>query len=204
MNDKNNLALAYLTHSIKYLELSEKVFELMVKQGNKHIVIGSGSGEDRHDFWAHYHEQTKWSDFNIIFPALFLFYHGIELMIKGLSFLLGSGITHSHKDLLTRIKSLIGVRVEFITIFDKYLDFEMLKKTPLGDWLRANDLDIDSLYERLRYPTDKSHSRLTNNYPLKYQEDKLIPFVEQLIKDSKRLRTLSVSQLNEIHPIEHR
>lgn len=201
MQDKKLLALAYLTQSIKYLDLSEKIFEQMVEQGNKFMVMSGGSENEAHDTWKNYHEQTKWSDFNVIFPALFLFYHGVELMVKGLFPLLGSEIPYGHKsDLLTRLKKLEGVTNEIIEITDKYLDFEKLKQTPLGNWLQENQLNVDDLYERLRYPTDNSHSKLTNNLPLKYQEKKMIPFVEQIIKDSKRLRVLFVAQLNVIYP----
>lgn len=201
MQNKKPLAIAYLTQSIKYLELAEEVFGQMVRYGNKHTVVGGGGENKMDDIWKDYHEQTKWSDFNIIFPTLFLFYHGIELMIKGLFPLLGSEIPLGHKsDLLTTLKKQNGVKEEIVNIVDKYLNFDKLKQSPLGDWLQKNKLDVDDLYERLRYPTDKKHSILTNNLPLKYQEEKMIPFAKQIICDSEKLRALFVSQLNEIYP----
>ena len=202
--EEKSLALAYLTQSIKYLDLAEKIFEQMVNKGNPHVVTSIGGKHEPESIWKDYCEQTKWSDFNIIFPALFIFYHGIELMIKGLFPLMGSEIPFGHidhkSDLLDKLKNEKGIKIEIIEKIDKYLNFEKLKGTPLGDWMEINNININDLYERLRYPTDKSHLILTDNLPLKYQGEKMIPFAKQIIKDSKRLREVSVSQLNEIYP----
>ncbi len=197
--DKQSLALAFLTQSVKYLELAEKIFEQMVKDGNLHTLSGDWVTEG--DLWKEYHEKTKWSDFNVIFPTLFLFYHGLELMIKGLLPLFGSNIVSGHSsDLLILLKKQNGVEGEIINITEKYLNLNNLRGSPLGDWLEKNNLDVDKLYERLRYPTDRTHMYIANNFPLKYRESKMIPFVTQIIGDSKRLRFLFISQLNKIYP----
>ena len=121
MKDKKSLALAYLTQSIKYLDLAEKIFEQMVNKGNPHVVTSIGGKHEPESIWKDYCEQTKWSDFNIIFPALFIFYHGIELMIKGLFPLMGSEIPFGHidhkSDLLDKLKNELRdrKRTEFLS-----------------------------------------------------------------------------------------
>ena len=133
MKDKKSLALAYLTQSIKYLDLAEKIFEQMVNKGNPHVVTSIGGKHEPESIWKDYCEQTKWSDFNIIFPALFIFYHGIELMIKGLFPLMGSEIPFGHidhkSDLLDKLKNEKGIK-EFDGMWESSLTDSASKGKP--------------------------------------------------------------------------
>ncbi len=186
--DHKSLSLGFLTLATHYLGLVESIFEQTVSGGNPHMVAGDAPITD-------YDDQTKWSDFRIIFPTLFLFYHGIELMIKGIQLASAGEIKmiHTPSKLLQLLRSLKDVDVEIVEIVEKYLVIENLIQTPLGDWLRENKLDIDALYERLRYPTDRSNSQLTNDLQLKYREEEMIPFIEKIISDSNKLRRLFVA-----------
>ena len=75
--EKFNLARHFLTLSETYFFLVRNVLEENVKQGNLHLVtLDKEISEEEYD------EMTKWSDFNI-FPILFNFYHGLELLMKG-------------------------------------------------------------------------------------------------------------------------
>ena len=188
--ENKKLALAYLTMGNKYLSLAENVLQEMVNSGNPHLIVT----EDE-EVWGEYFEKTKWSDFNTIFPALFLFYHGVELTIKGFFPLRGIKIPPNHKDLLNTLKTTNSEELddEIMKIIEKYFDLYQLKETPLHAWITQNRLDIDNLYERLRYPTDKGFEDLTDDLHLKYQEEKILPFIESMIKDSKQLRVLSVT-----------
>ena len=193
VKNKNHLALAYLTQSIHYLLLAESVFFETKQQGNKHIVISD-------TFITNYEEKTKWSDFNVIFPSLFVFYHGLELLMKGLLTLLENDPETNHRIsiLFSSLQNNSEIEPELRDKLQKYISTEEIDKTPLGEWLQKNKLSIDNLYERLRYPTDKSQSNITNNQPLEYKGDKMLPFLGEIIIDSKILRKLMVSLYRKI------
>ncbi len=188
IEDKKHLALAYLTQSIHYLLLSESVFLESVKQGNKYIIISDTEIID-------FEEKTKWSDFNIIFPTLFVFYHGLELLMKGVLTLYNIDLkaTHRVSVLFTNLEDCEEVDIELSSILKEYILENQLSHTPIGEWLKENNLNIDNLYERLRYPTDKNQLTLTNNQTLKYKGDEMIPFLEKIIANSGLLRKLIVS-----------
>lgn len=195
VTNKKHLALAYLTQSIYYLQLSESVFSETKKQGNRHIIVSSTPIID-------YEERTKWSDFNIIFPTLFVFYHGLELMLKGLLILSGQKPKPNHHllVLLNNLTNKSEIDLAFINTIKKYIIEKELEKTPLGDWLKKNKLNVDGLYEWLRYPTDKNQLDIVENYPLQYKQDKILPFLEGIVSDSKILRTLAVSFYRKMVP----
>jgi hypothetical protein len=68
-----NISLHFLTLASKYLILVQNILNESIKIGNKHFVTDGD-----------YSENTRWSDFNIFIPTLFNFYHGLELLMKGL------------------------------------------------------------------------------------------------------------------------
>ncbi len=197
-SEKNeHLSLAFMSQSIDFLLLTEAVFEETLKQGNRHI-IGSFLRVEN------YHEQTKWSDFNVIFPTLFIFYHGIELMMKGLLLLFGRELKHSHKltELYAELKLINQKDLEFLVlVFSKYIESSNLVDTTLGNWLNKNQLNVNDLYERLRYPVSKNKTKLADNWPLIYQEERGISFIENILNDSKKMRELSVNISRELNSL---
>lgn len=196
MENKERLPLAYMTMGGKYLLLAENILQEMVSHDNPHIIA-----TDNENIWDEYFEKTKWSDFNIIFPTLFLFYHGIELTMKGLTSLLGFEISPNHKkDYLAQLEKNDELDKQILGIIKKYFDLSQLSGTPLSDWVTKNNLDVDNLYERLRYPTNKGLIGLTDDWPLKYKEQEMLPFAKMIINDSKQLRSLSLIQFHKIYP----
>jgi hypothetical protein len=69
--------------------------EELEKQGNKNLLFFDGNlSED--ESWLKYDQQTNWNDNNIAIPVLFNFYHGIELVLKGLILKCGGEIQKGH------------------------------------------------------------------------------------------------------------
>jgi len=78
MNSSAFIGLGY-----NFLQLTINSIEELENQGNKNLLFLDGNlSED--ESWLKYDQQTKWNDNNIAIPVLFNFYHGIELVLKGL------------------------------------------------------------------------------------------------------------------------
>ena len=93
--NKNNLnkVLAFLCHSQTYLLFSQSVLKKTIESGNKFMLISDEEISEKEYFKA-----TEWSDSNVIIPVLFSFYHGVELLLKGLLMMAdGYRLEASHK-----------------------------------------------------------------------------------------------------------
>jgi len=189
-------ALLFLTLGSKYLNLVHNALEESVKSGNLHIIVSDGELS-----WEDYYKKTKWSDFFIIEPVLFSFYHGLELTIKGLLFLTGSNDVEATHEILILYKKLTQVEnlpKDIIDVMKRYVtvsgDFF------ISDFLTENNKNIDDLYESLRYPTDKKLLNLNSYIKLHYHGKSGIKQYEEILKDIRKLqaagtifyRTLSV------------
>ena len=186
------ISLFFLTQSTHYLALAENALQEMERSGNAWMLTS-----DRQITPEEYSELTKWSDFVIIFPTLFSFYHGLELMIKGLLAISNPNVPEIHKfsELFSAIKNTELKDSEILKIAERYLTIGGLTGTPLGTWLKNNSLTPDDLNERLRYPFKKGQKKPTRDHDLKYQEEKMIPFIKQMHSDSLILRKLYVNHL---------
>ena len=65
-----------------YLSLSENIAHETVRQGDTRFLI-CDIQDIPEDSEARYFDKTKWSDFNVGIPILFVAYHGFELLLKG-------------------------------------------------------------------------------------------------------------------------
>ena len=78
MNNKLSTGLSFLILSENYLSLARNALEVPIEQGNVFVVI-----KDHKISEKELTEETKWSDFKIMVPILYNFYHGLELLMKG-------------------------------------------------------------------------------------------------------------------------
>lgn len=173
-------SLGFLTLAMHYHHLARSVLE-KIGESNPHIVVGTKGTIDRYD------EITKWSDFRILIPTLFLFYHGLELQLKGLlAFHNNINTTHSLQELLLAIKNEKIFPEEIVTAAERHIDKEKISPF-LKSFVTTNNLSVDDLYMALRYPTDTKLSRDFSYSELKYKEDKILPYIKLLIADCKIL-----------------
>lgn len=173
-------ALGFLTLAMNYHHLAESVLE-KIEESNIHIVFGTKGTVDR------YGEITKWSDFRVLIPTLFLFYHGLELQLKGLlAFHDKVNTIHSLQKLLSEVKKDGIFPEEIINVAERHIDVEKINIF-LKKFITDNKLSVDDLYMALRYPTDRKLSGDFSYLGLKYKEDKIIPYVKLLIADCKIL-----------------
>jgi hypothetical protein len=193
--EQKELSLLYLNRAIKYLHLAENVFDEMKKQGNNWFITSNKPIQDND-----YNNLTKWSDFNIIFPSLFIFYHGIELSIKGLLVLTNQNISKIHKFsiLFNELKKQESIYSDTLNVIEKYISPSLIMKTSLGNWMKINNINMDNLHEILRYPTwGNGDISSTNDSALKYKGEEILPFINEISIDIDKLRKLIVKQYRE-------
>lgn len=178
--EKLDRSFCFLSLSENYLLLVKNVLKETIKQGNTWVVLG-----DKEITEKIYINKTKWSDFNIIIPILFNFYHGLELLMKGLLSLIDNyELKNSHdiKEILEDFRSNYIKNMEIINILNKYIDSNSMPKI-FSECLKENNISINKFYIFLKYPTDKNISRMYNYFKLKYNEEEVLSLFKGIIDD---------------------
>jgi hypothetical protein len=184
-----DLGLAFWTMAFYYLALVQAAASETIKQGNQWVVWSDGLLDEEE-----YENQTKWSDFNIIVPLLFNFYHGLELLLKGFVVLKAKAplkLNHDIEALLTEFTQKYPDQHCLIHIFKKYIGKDVLAEL-LKQFFAENNCSTNKLYEVLRYPADIKLIRTFIHTCLKYQGEASIPFFEELQSDIDCIRRCSV------------
>lgn len=183
------IGLAFLTLAEKYLRLIKNVLEESIRQQNKHVVVMDSDITEEV-----YEEETKWSDFNVLIPVLFNFYHGIELLLKGLLSFTDNYDLQAHHDaqeLLKDFKEHFAGEKELIRILEMYLSHNFVPEL-LATCLTDNNMKIKDFYIFLRYPSDCSFQKIFDYLNLKYNSTNAIPFFKNMVNDIDILMTSSV------------
>jgi len=167
-DEKLDRSFCFLSLSENYLLLVRNVLKETIKQGNIWVVLG-----DKKNTEKIYINKTKWSDFNIIIPILFNFYHGLELLMKGLLSLIDNyELKNSHdiKEILEDFRYNYIKNMEIINILNKYIDSNSMPKI-FSECLKENNISINKFYIFLKYPTDKNISKkLFSNLKMSLKE----------------------------------
>jgi len=178
-----DLGLHFLTLSEKYLRLVENVLGESIRQQNKHIIVKDA--KDGELSWDVYEAETKWSDFNVLIPVLFNFYHGIELLLKGHLCLTDNHdlqARHNAQELLEDFKKQFINEERIAGVLDKYLNGASMPDL-LTRCLRDNNMKIKDLYIFLRYPTDRNFQTIFDYINLKYNSSEAIEFFKEMVSD---------------------
>jgi HEPN domain-containing protein len=174
----------FLDMGYKFLNLTENSLEKCIASGNKHLVVSNNPITN-----LDYEDKTKWSDFKVAIPILFNFYHALELIIKGLLYLHGIKPKTNHK-----MSSLLKLMVDsgkyppkLIQLLSNHIEEECMN-TYITNFLNDNQSNIDNFYEILKYPYNKDATKIHRYFTLKYQEEKIIPYLSIILRDSREIR----------------
>lgn len=176
--------LIALSH--RYFNLVSNCLNELILSGNKTNIISRL--EDNIDF----DEATKWSDIRIIEPILFNFYHGIELMLKGILKLYGIefGKNHNIETLYKNVHDLLIDNKKtkpILEILGKYTSRDNSDNLFNG-FFKLNDISPKEYYIALRYPYLNNEFKLFNYKCLRYMENTDKNFSEEIISDIKLLK----------------
>ncbi len=178
--------LSFLLLSEDYLHTARMIFTELKSSGNKCVVVS-----DREITPEILEEETKWSDYNVLIPGLFLFYHGLELILKGLLSLKGHKVEgHGIEKLYMEFSKAFNGEKEILSIIKKYAyinkdSSELIKK------LVAENPDINStqkLYQAFRYPSSiEMGDNHYDYYPILYKGEDILDTIDEFIKDNENI-----------------
>lgn len=130
-----------------------------------------------------YNNRTKCSDFNIFVPALFFFFHGTELLIKGLLTYKNINFEKKHyiDELINQLSSATEIDLELISTLNKYFRKKPKSKI-ISSFIKNKEKSfLRNLHVSIRYPEEKNGMSV-NFDNLRYQEKELICEIKNLIK----------------------
>lgn len=189
-------ALGFWTIGLQYLHLVEAVISETIAQRNAHFILS-----DEEMGWDQYNQKTKWSDFRLVIPVLFDFYHGLETVLKGFLVIAGvpPKIEHRLTGLVAAFEDIFPDSV-IVKIANKYIKQDQLPDM-LKSFCATSGITIDDYYQALKYPQSVC-GNVYNHYPLKYKGPGGVLFYEELAKDIKEVVPQIVNLGRTLYPTE--
>jgi HEPN domain-containing protein len=157
----------YITIGYNFLQLTINSINELVNQGNRSLVITSGNKTDE-EAWKEYEVKTKWNDQNIAIPVLFNFFHGTELVLKGLILHCGGVVKRTHR-LTVHLESLRQCPNPPNESLLNHLQ-KIISDNGLEDFFKTNNSSVDSFYELFRYP-EMNNGREVEFWMLRGEEE---------------------------------
>lgn len=198
MNDNKQIILSNIKIAQQFLYLAELTLDGLVNKSNNLCVIVSfnpptkeNGSIDMDAMERQLNEDTKYSDFRLIFPTLFVLYHGLELEMKSLIQFKDpqskSLDKHNFNFLYQEILKLYVDERELHLIIKKFICWKDLPKL-IKQFCEINGrTNIDDLYEMLRYGCDKSHENIRDISGLDYQGNTGKECWDAVLEDLKQL-----------------
>lgn len=165
----------------QYLNASKLLLDGMAESKNPWVVTSNSPISE-----SKYSNKTAYSDFSIILPTLFNFYHGIELIMKGIIRLnnRNENFKHNHpfEELFKKLKVADKLNgSEYVITIGKYIE-KPIKPSFLNDYLLVENINrISDLYESFRYPGNSI--KLNNYFILKFNEELIIQDIIEMSRD---------------------
>ena len=171
-----------LEFSDQYITMATNTLEMAIKSGNPSVIISNSFISEKH-----MNDKTKYCDYEIIISLLFLFYHWIELVLKG--FLLAKEnidikkITHHNiQKLFTEFKNNFSNEKDIINFFEKYTKKNYMPNL-LKKFFNKNNLSVGNYYNFFRYPFDKNFNFKYDYNSIRYNNEEGLTFFKGLLKD---------------------
>jgi hypothetical protein len=188
MEDNKNIATRHFMMAENFLQLVENVICEAVKSGNGDIYIGP----PRNDIGDHYKSMTKWSDFRILVPVLFNFFHAIELLLKAANYKIGDPLpkpNHKLSELYLAFQKNYPNSIELMNIFEKYIYPGKTNNSVLAAFYNSNNItNSDKFYEIFRYPFKKNFKEDFNYKSLGHLNSEGLNLFRQIIIDIETLK----------------
>jgi len=171
--------------------------EMAIKGKNPSVIISNTFIEK--DF----NEKTKYCDYSIIYSLLFLFYHWMELILKGFLLVLVKDDPKTKKPdtkkiahhniikLLKEFKENYSCEKDIINFIEKYA---LKNNMPsfLKGFFDKNELLVKDYFNYFRYPLDKNFDIICDYKTITHTDKKGLTFFEDLLKDINKCQPLIV------------
>ena len=192
LKDKSWEILLFSDH---YKQMVINALGMAIEGGNPSVIV-SDICITNQDF----NDKIKYCDYSIIYPLLFLFYHWMELVLKGFLIVLVKENPKTKKPdvekiahhnvikLLKQFKENYSAEKDIIIFFEKYT-----KKNNMPSFLKVffneNKLSIKNYHGFFKYPLDKNFNIRYDYSSIKYTNRKGLIFFKELLEDIDRCLT---------------
>ena len=169
----------YIGLSYQFLNLAKEAINEMEKQDNRTLTL-SDAKENKDDSWSEYENNTRWNDMNVGVPILFNFYHGLELMMKGLTFEVSKDVKldHNIESIYKNLASMPdGISNELISLFSKYI----VDDSPFHQFFKDNKSSPKDFFNVLKYPESKNKTRFSFSTIRGNEDNGLKRFIEMIL-----------------------
>ena len=190
-------ALRYWILGIQYLHLAQSVAEMISEAGNPQALCYDGNDWDEID--RRFRKATNWTDYNLGVPVIFNFYHGIELILKGLLVATDQGSkNHKITAQLQTVKESCG-KEDFLDFAGKYLSPETVPEI-IKRFIDLSEANIDEWYQAYKYPDNITGDKQYLHHTLMRQGEDGAALFAELKEDIKNLRVAFVAYARGKYP----
>ena len=195
LKDKSWEILLFSDH---YKQMVMNTLEMAIEGGNPSVIVSDICITNQA-----FNNKIKYCDYSIIYPLLFLFYHWMELVLKGFLIVLVKENPKTKKPdvekiahhnvikLLKQFKENYSTEKDIIIFFEKYT-----KKNNMPSFLKVffneNKLSVKNYHGFFRYPLDKNFNIRYDYSSIKYTNRKGLIFFKELLEDIDRCLTLII------------
>lgn len=140
---------SYINLGYNFLQVVVNSIEEMEKQSNANVIFSYSYDSDEQG-WLDYEKKTRWNDNNIGIPILFNFFHGVELVLKGLIINNAGDPNKGHKLnlLLEELENRLFPKDEKLIIHFKNIIFDK----ELLSFFKENETKMNEYHLLLKYP----------------------------------------------------
>ena len=143
----------YIGITYQFWSLVRESINEMEKIQNISLVISNANPDlSETEKWKVYEEKTRWNDFNIGVPILFNYYHGLELLMKGLLQEVQIQPKKKNHILTDYFNQIVENESKFSTKIIDNLGTFLRQDNPFQKFFSDNKGSVDDFYIMLRYP----------------------------------------------------
>ena len=172
-----DLDLLFLRTGKQYIDSAIYLMKVICRSGNQTGAIAD-SFEAAEKIMK---RKVALSDLTLFLPALFDYYHGLELYIKGLLYMYNKNKTTTHETtaLVAELKN-TQTNKELIQLFEEVY---AIKEGIISKFKKENNISNQiAFYESLRYPVDNRFQQIYDYTSLRYNGNDGIKEMRKIIK----------------------
>lgn len=174
-----------------YFQLTRNCLEELAKSGNSNYLrtkFDENISQEESNLALK--EKTKWSDYNVIQPILFNFYHSLELLMKGIIVLKNENSKDNRHNLEKLFLIISKIELKSSVMLEKLEKYCLNKKndnSPISRFLKTNNETPSNFFHYLKYPSDLK-SKKFKYYDLRHLNKEGIEMAKEIILDIDIIR----------------